>query len=167
MLKLLIVLLIIAIATPVLAQTDTPTPLPTATPQNTLTPFPTYAFPTLTPNGLATRIWATPPMPSEGNPFVAPAIPALNDTTESDVTGFVAINDLNIGALIVYLVEVGMAFWAWMRANIPQVIRAARWLIIINMVIYMIFMIWKGYKYAPPGSDGKGFRIRMSRRGRQ
>jgi hypothetical protein len=171
----MIALLLLLVATPALAQTATPTPSGTAASgaaatlnalptfslsgSATATPYPTVAWPTLTPNPNTTpRPWAgTGELPmTPGGPFQPPDPPSFTNPDLPGVTtpnGFSAINDRNLGAFMVYLIDVGINFWRWLSLNSPRLITAARWFVIIMLVLYGIFWIWKGSKFAPPDAD--------------
>jgi hypothetical protein len=169
-------LILLLVATPALGQTATPSPSPTGATSGaaatlsalptfslsgsaTATPAPTIAWPTLTPNPNTTpKPWIgvgeLPMTPGGGfvppNPpaFTSPDLPGVNTPN-----GFSAINDLNLSAFMVYLIDVGINFFRWLSINFPRLIIAARWFVIIMLVLYGIFWIWKGSKFAPPDAD--------------
>lgn len=171
----LLLLIGLLIATPALAQTATP-PAPTSTlsaAQATLAALPTYdplggtatrtpwatmAWPTLTPVSLVPRAWIgigavnmTP-----GGAYQPPPAPNFNAPDapwEDTATGFSAINDGNLTKFIVFLIDVARTFYMWFAMNFPQILLGARWLVIIMIVLYGIFYIWKGSKFAPPDAE--------------
>ena len=170
-----IVPLLLLMATPALAQTATPSPQPTSEAQATFaalptysgallgdlptsTPFPTAAWPTLTPSGLTAVPWAgvgreamTP-----GGAYDPPEPPAFDSPDafyEDTANGFQGINDGNIAQFMVFLVDVAISFYQWFVVNFPRVMLGARWLVIILIVLYGIFIIWRGSKFAPPDQE--------------
>lgn len=93
-----------------------------------------------------------------GGAFVPPTPPNLANTTSNDrPAGFVAVSDFNLGQLMIYIIRVAIIFFGWFAINFPTFVSAARWLVIILIILYGIFRIWKGSKYAPPNADGVGF----------
>jgi hypothetical protein len=175
--RLLIVLIVLLMAAPALAQSATPSPMPTATPGAqgtlqalptysgaiggtlpTLTPFPTHAWPTLTPAPIQPREWmGTGVLPmTPGGAYVPPPMPALDAPDafyEDTALGFQGINDGNITRFMVFLMDVAIGFYQWFVVNFPRVIFAARWFVIIMIVLYGVFLIWKGSKFAPPDAE--------------
>lgn len=171
----LIALLLLSVATPALAQTATPSPSPTgasgaaatlgALPtfslegSATATPAPTVAWPTLTPNPNTTpKPWAGMGMIeiTPGGGFVPPPYPDLTNPDVPGVTtpnGFQGINDAGVYGLLIYIIDVGMNFYRWMVVNSPRLFVAMRWFVIIMLVLYGIFWIWKGSKFAPPDAE--------------
>ncbi len=174
--SLLLVLVLLALAAPAAAQTATPTPSPTSPAGNaaatlaalptydalggspTHTPFPTIAWPTLTPVSLVPVPWMglgaqtmTP-----GGPYQPPNPPnfdAPDAVYEDTANGFQAINDGNLTRFTVYLVDVAITFYTWFAANFPRILLGARWFVLIMMVLYGIFFIWKGSRFAPPDAE--------------
>lgn len=171
-----IVPLLLLSATPAVAQTATPTPSPTSATGNaaatlsalptfslegsaTSTPAPTIAWPTLTPDPRTTpRAWVgyglveiTP-----GGPYDPPDPPVFDAPDafyEDTANGFSAINDGNLTKFMVFLMDIAMSFYAWFGANFPRVLIGARWFVIIMFVLYGIFFLWKGSRFAPPDPE--------------
>lgn len=149
---------------PTVNGTYTATPSPT--PQATMTTIALtsywgmFGFPTPSPfafqqSTLDFASWLTI---TPGGMFVPPTPPNLANTTANDrPTGFVAVSDFNLGQLMIYIVRVAIIFFGWFAINFPTFVSAARWLVIILIILYGIFRIWKGSKYAPPDADGVGF----------
>lgn len=172
----LIALLLLSVATPAMAQTATPSPSPTGAASGaaatlnalptfslegsaTATPAPTVAWPTLTPNPNTTpKPWAGMGMIeiTPGGGFVPPPYPDLTNPDVPGVTtpnGFQGINDAGVYGLLIYIIDVGMNFYRWMVVNSPRLFVAMRWFVIIMLVLYGIFWIWKGSKFAPPDAE--------------
>lgn len=164
-----------ATPTPTPTQTLTPSPtggpvvqaqgtlavLPTYDPASmflTSTPYPTIAWPTLTPANLTPVPWmgeSNIPM-TPGGPFDPPDFPDLTNPDLPGVdtpNGFNAINDANIAGFTVYLVDTGISFYRWFAINFPRVIVGARWFILIMMALYGIFFIWRGSRFRPPDAE--------------
>lgn len=187
----LIALLLLSVATPALAQTATPSPSPTgasgaAATLNALPTFslegsatatyaPTVAWPTLTPNpNMTPRAWTGigPNAVTPGGPFDPPDPPTFDQPDlpgDETANGFQSINNPNLGAFMVYIVDVAISFYQWIKANLPTLISSARWFVIIMLVLYGIYFIWKGSRYAPPNAERdenpRGWFVRTFRMG--
>jgi hypothetical protein len=192
--KWLALLSLCLLALPAAAQTNTPTPSPdprtyglpqviittytpnpsataTRTPRATMTtvprggwlfPSPSYLPITRTPMQLATYMTMTP-----GGGFRPANPPDFSVTSFDDAAdGFTAISSFNQGQLIGYIILIAGQFWSWMAVNSPSLIRGAKTFIIIMMVIYGLYLIWKRSKYTPPEADGYGFGDTLSQGGR-
>lgn len=151
---------------PVIVPTVNGTYTPTPTPQATMTTiaitdyWSMFAFNTPTPfafqeSTLDFASWLTV---TPGGAFQYPEPPDFSDTTANDrPDGFVAVSDFNLGQLMVYIIRVAIIFFGWFAINFPSFVSAARWLVIILMVLYGVYRIWKGSKYVPPDSDPPSF----------
>jgi hypothetical protein len=168
-------LLMLLLAAPVLAQTATPTPSPQPTSGAaatlaalpvygegtvlpTLTPMATVAWPTLTPNALVPVPWAGVGLQemTPGGAYDPPPFPELNEPDLPGIetaNGFMGINDANIAGFMVYMIDVGLGFYQWFSVNFPRVVVGARWFVIIMIVLYGMFLLWKGSKFAPPDAE--------------
>lgn len=147
------------------AQTATPTATPTGgasgTPCDlllncngtaTLTPYPTWAWPTLTPApAIALRAWPTWTPPPLGTAFIPPPLPPLNlpDVGNTQMEGFDSLGDLNLAQLMVYFFNVVAGFFGWIQFNLAGIVSGFRWFMVVLTTLYGIFFIWKGSKYAP------------------
>jgi hypothetical protein len=183
----LLLLLTVALPVAAQTATPTPSPTTQVTPQfglpnvivvtalpppGTLTPIPPtmtpadfsdlealFDFPTPTPfpAARATLLAVIPDM-TPGGAFVPPPLPDLGDTRfDTTAPGFTAISDWNIARLMDYLSLVAILFWAWLVANFPQLVAASRWFVIILMVLYGIYRVWRGSGYVPPDQEPPSF----------
>lgn len=151
---------------PVIVPTVNGTYTPTPSPQATMTTIALtdywgmFQFNTPTPfafqqSTLDFASWLTV---TPGGPFAYPDPPDFSNTTANDrPDGFVAVSDFNLGQLMVYIIRVAIIFFGWFAINFPSFVSAARWLVIILMVLYGIYKIWKGSSFSPPSADGLGF----------
>lgn len=171
----LIIPVALLLAAPLLAQSATPSPAPTASdgqatlaamptyalgmgPLPTHTPFPTANWPTLTPGAVVVRPWVGigPLAMTPGGAYEPPPFPDLDAPDLPGITtayGFQAINDANTAGFMVYLMDVAMTFYKWFVANFPRIVAGARWFVIIMIILYGVFLLWKGSKFAPPDAE--------------
>jgi hypothetical protein len=127
----------------------------------TATPAPTIAWPTLTPDPRTTPVpWAGMGMIeiTPGGPYDPPAPPSFDNPDLPGIetpNGFSGINDRNLGAFLVYLIDVAISFYKWFGANFGNFVRGARWFVIIMLTLYGIFWIWKGSRFRPPDTESQ------------
>jgi len=139
---LVVALLVLLIPMLAQAQTATPTPAPTSTPLPSYTPFATYGWPTLTPiSGLSLtpRPWYTPTSPVAGEAFQPASFPTMPVATPLPDQPFPQLTALSDGGVLLWfsaIVFTTVSFWIYLYINFPMLILAGR-------LIALLLFLWR------------------------